>query len=106
MLTVQQWCYKYSLDIYLEKFSFFNYSSITTLHIGNCLVDCVQSYKVLGVINFCSDLSWSIYIADKFSLCCKVAFLLEKNVSKMSPDPFKLVYKNYILPILTYASQI
>ena len=76
------------------------------LHLGGQLLECVSSYKYLGV-HISSDLSWSQHTQHVCMKAKKMIGLLYRNYYQHLPDTMLLqLYKSLVRPHLEYAAAI
>ena len=76
------------------------------LHLGGQLLECVSSYKYLGV-HISSDLSWSQHTQHVCMKAKKMIGLLYRNYYQHLPDTMLLqLYKSLVRPHLEYVAAI
>ena len=81
-------------------------SSLPPLFLNDVRLDCVSSYKYLGVI-LCSNLSWSPHIKSVCSKSRKLLGYLFRHFYKFSsPNSLLRLYRSLILPHLSYCSSV
>ena len=81
-------------------------SSLPPLFLNNNRLECVSSYKYLGVL-LCSNLSWSPHIKSVCSKSRKVLGTIFRHFYQFSsPKTLLCLYRALVLPHLSYCSSV
>lgn len=107
--AISAWCNTWQMELNITKCKAMRVTRRTNpppaYHIANTPLDCVSSYKYLGV-HISSDLTWNTHIAYLTSKANKSLGYLRRNFSR-APQSLKLIlYKTLIRPKLEYAASV
>lgn len=107
--AISSWCNTWRMELNISKCKSMRVSrrnnTLPAYHINNTPLDCVSSYKYLGV-HVSSDLTWKTHIAHVISNTNRSLGYLRRNFSR-APQSLKLMlYKTLIRPKLEYAASV
>jgi len=81
-------------------------SKSTSFHLGNTILEQVESFKYLGVL-LLSDLNWTPHVENICSKARKLVGLLHRQFyNKASSDALIKLYTAVIRPQLEYAAEV
>lgn len=107
---VNKWCAANGLSLNSSKtkemvISFSKTSPSTDpLYLNNNLIECVSSYKLLG-LTVCNTLSWSMHVDKVITRSRSLLFLIRMIAGSFSFDSVQLSFlvDSLLVPVLTYA---
>lgn len=107
--AISNWCSLWLMNLNIKKCKVLRVCRTSTTpasyHLNNVLLDCVSSYRYLGV-HITSCLTWSVHISNIINNANRMLGYLRRNFSS-SPASLKLLmYKNLVRSKLEYAASV